>query len=346
MKMRGRGTAAGGLPGEELWNGSQDFSFNSGTKELSYTVTNQAGWSFLDVSLDPGSFGLVQAKIQWLRDDSLGNSVYQLKVTISDRSTIRSTGDLQLTGDDTGYTLAVPQTRTTPIRGTRGDDQLYGSNGNDTIDGGDGDDTMRGGKGNDVYIVNSPGDLIVDSNQTGYEKVIASTSYGLSTGLDELLLQEGDATDGYGNDRNNKIVGNSKNNSLIGELGNDTLIGGAGNDSLNGYGESLNSSAQIDWLEGDSGADKFILGGSWGVSYVESGDGYAVIKDWNAGQGDKIEVFNSPGGRYSLVQTRNVLGSSAKDTEIYFTDANNNRDRIGIVKDTTNVSLSRDFVFS
>jgi len=167
------------------------------------------------------------------------------------------------------------------------------------------------------------------------------------------------ANGGTGND---KLVGNSANNVLNGNSGNDTLngydgddsliggrgsdilTGGNGSDRLNGYGTTLTNDSQFDTLIGGNGVDYFVLGGNWGVSYVESGDGYAIIQDWNQAD-DWIEVKGTS-SRYDLQYTSvSGIGSSARDTEIYYTDAFGNRDRIGIVQDSTNVKLDRDFKF-
>jgi hypothetical protein len=102
---------------------------------------------------------------------------------------------------------------------------------------------------------------------------------------------------------------------------------------------------QIDRLIGGAGLDTFVLGGSWGVSYVEDGDGYAVIEDWQPGL-DQIEVKGGTGGTYSLTFTAvSGIGGAALDTEIYFTSSSGSRDRIAIVQDSTNVIMGLDFVY-
>lgn len=132
--------------------------------------------------------------------------------------------------------------------------------------------------------------------------------------------------------------------TIVGGVSNDNLTGNDADETLNGFGESASEAPQIDTLTGGYGLDTFVLGGFWGVSYVEEGDGYAVIKDWDANQ-DYIQVADVLGGTYSLDKSRNVIGSGAKDTELYFTDSDGSRDRIGIVQDTANVQIGRDFLF-
>ncbi|NJP10244.1 MAG: calcium-binding protein [Leptolyngbyaceae cyanobacterium RU_5_1] len=183
--------------------------------------------------------------------------------------------------------------------------------GNDFVWTGTGNDTIFGGNGNDTL--------------KGYD------------GHDFI---SGDA----GNDR---IEGETGNDILIGGFGNDTLKGGMGNDRLNGYGTFANNDGQFDILEGGAGADTFVLGGGWGVSYNETGDGYAIIADFNYGEGDKIEVKGSI-SQYKLEYTSvSGIGGSALDTEIYFLRAPGNWERIGIVQDKSGsqVLLGLDFVF-
>jgi Ca2+-binding RTX toxin-like protein len=264
------------------------------------------------------------------------------------------------------------------IVGTSARDALIGGDSNDTIDGRGGADYMRGGRGNDTYIVRDSNTQIDETPQTGIETVVSYIDWDLSrkvialpkfngettnrfqvetnveTGLDHLTLTGNAAINGTGNNLSNVIKGNNANNTLSGQAGNDTLIGGGGNDSLfggdgndelNGFGTVANTVSQFDTLNGGAGNDVFVLGGTWGVSYVEPGDGYAVISDWTATQ-DRIKVKNVPGGTYSLeFKSVSGIGSALLDTEIYFTDSRGFKDRIGIIQDSINVNIARDFVF-
>ncbi|NJN00059.1 MAG: hypothetical protein HC800_25570 [Phormidesmis sp. RL_2_1] len=82
---------------------------------------------------------------------------------------------------------------------------------------------------------------------------------------------------------------------------------------------------------------QFILGSSQGSFY--QGGGYAIIKDWQAGL-DSI-LLGRTSGRYST-RSQNLTGGTALDTGIY-----HNSDLIGVIEDSTNVSVSRgDFAFA
>ena len=241
------------------------------------------------------------------------------------------------------------------LSGGAGNDTLLGGDGNDYLDGGTGFDSMSGGTGNDTYVVDSIYDKITENSGAGVDTVRASISYTLGSTLENLILTGTGNLNGTGNSYNNAITGNAGKNNLSGGAGNDTLTGGDGNDTLvggtgydslsggsgidrlNGYSTSLTGGTEYDTLVGGAGTDYFILGGSWGVSY--QGSAYAIIADWNPAD-DFIEVRGSA-SQYSLVTGNFSAGTSATDTAIYY----NGTDLIGVVQDSTNISISRDFIF-
>lgn len=233
--------------------------------------------------------------------------------------------------------------------GEHGNDKLFGEQGNDKLDGGKGNDKLWGGKGHDQLFGGKGNDEL----------------YG-GKGDDELWGGKGD----------DKLYGEDGNDSLVGGKGHDKLKGGHGHDRLNGFGTHQDPHTQYDKLFGGAGYDTFILGGKdWGVSYFEEGDGYAKIMDWTPRQDhygyghqaayDQIEVYDAyywegghapnhaPHGHdatyrgYSLKFTySHGIGEAHKmDTEIHFTNRHGQTDRIGIVVDSTNVDLYRDFNF-
>ncbi len=269
------------------------------------------------------------------------------------------------------------------------EDTLLGGSGDDVLFAARADsgfDVLQGGTGNDLYFAYSDGGfftqtMITEYANEGIDTVISTESnWTLGDNLENLYLSflwsGGTAIQGTGNSLNNTIGGNSQNNildgkagndslsgydgndTLIGGLGNDTLSGGNGNDRLNGFGTVASNAEQIDYLTGGNGSDTFVLGGSWGVSYNEPGNGYAVITDWDpyspvllGGSGwfldfvyDSIEVKGNA-SQYSLQFTSVAgIGGAATDTEIYFTGGGG-MERIAVIQDTTNVSIGRDFVF-
>jgi len=106
----------------------------------------------------------------------------------------------------------------------------FGGLGNDYLDGGAGADTLIGGIGDDTYVVDDPGDLIVEKADEGTDSVISSIDYVLSAALENLTLS-GTAVSGAGNELNNVLVGNDTNNVLDGGAGTDQMAGGLGDDT-------------------------------------------------------------------------------------------------------------------
>jgi surface adhesion protein len=154
--------------------------------------------------------------------------------------------------------------------------------GNDTVNVGTGDDIVFGdginlpgvaGAGYDALqaFVGAQNHVATADVSVKYvhqyitEHVSTFDISGANDGNDTLL----------GGDGNDILFGQGGNDSLDGGKGNDTLLGGTGNDVLRGgMGD--------DTLLGGAGADSFV----W-----KSGDtGHDVIKDFNAGAGDRIDL--------------------------------------------------------
>lgn len=185
--------------------------------------------------------------------------------------------------------------------------------------------TINGTSGNDSYD-HYGSDALIAFGSSG------SDSFWGNTADDSLYGDDGnDTLRGWtGNDY---LSGGNGNDSLFGEGSNDTLDGGAGDDRLDGY---ATSGIELDVLTGGTGSDTFVLGGSWGVSYLDAG--FAVITDFSAAD-DYIEVVGSS-SQYSF-SSINLYGSnSVQDTAISY-----NNSIIAIVQDTSDVSISRDFKF-
>lgn len=112
------------------------------------------------------------------------------------------------------------------------DDVLIGSPHADTLDGGKGADYMEGYDGSDIYVVDNPGDVVIE-NGTGAEDcdtVVSSIDWVLGANLENLMLT-GQALNGTGNHLANIISGTDANNVLDGGAGVDVLLGGKGADS-------------------------------------------------------------------------------------------------------------------
>lgn len=220
------------------------------------------------------------------------------------------------------------------LYGDADNDILSGGSGNDYLNGGTGIDYMYGNAGDDYYVVDNTGDVVSEYSNSGIDTVSASVTYSLIDNVENLKLTGSSNINGTGNSLNNQIYGNA---------GDNTLVGGAGNDSLNGYSWST---YEYDILTGGTGSDRLVLGDSQGCYYT--GGGYAVIVDFDPYtpgtfpyffdfEYDTIQVTGALSD-YTLRQ-ENWVGSATLDTVI-----SKGTDIIGIVQDTTNVSLTRDFI--
>ncbi|HAN45011.1 MAG TPA: hypothetical protein DCQ32_00445 [Cyanobacteria bacterium UBA8156] len=206
--------------------------------------------------------------------------------------------------------------------GDDGNDSITGGSGNDTLDGGTGNDTLVGLSGNDVYIVDNPGDLVVEQGGAGSFNTVVLTGGGVYTlanhftNIQRIEVATGAAVTVPGQlaplvvptvqgvnitfDGNaavvfngtigaDVLVGAANDDQLNGADGNDTLTGNAGNDALNGGtgADVLTGNAGADVLTGGAGGDTFTylnLLETAGVNNVDT------ITDFNANDGDRIRV--------------------------------------------------------
>ena len=153
---------------------------------------------------------------------------------------------------------------------------LTGGGGDDVLDGGTGADNLAGNAGNDLYMVDDAGDVVTELGGEGTDTVMASITYMLGDNVENLVLT-GTARKGTGNDLANIISGNDVANLLYGGGGNDTLRG------LDG----------IDRFTGGTGADRFVMDvNSTEVTTNRGSLSIDMILDFNAAQGDKIDLSN------------------------------------------------------
>lgn len=175
-------------------------------------------------------------------------------------------------------------------------DKLYGGNGHDLLDGGTGLDYMEGGAGSDLYIVDDAGDVVLGTSNDVYggeaDRVEASVTYTIGTGVEVLNLTGEANINGTGNDDDNSIIGNDANNVLSGLAGDDNLSGSDGNDQIfGGSGEDkLYGNDDNDQLFG--GTDNDALLGGRGNDLLDGGSG---VDDMGGGAGNDIYIVDHVG---------------------------------------------------
>ncbi len=178
------------------------------------------------------------------------------------------------------------------LSGGAGDDLLYGSAGGDRLDGGGGADRMWGGAGYDTYLVDQPGDRVIESADAGFDWVLASIDYRLPDHVEALQLGGAAPLAGSGNDQANYIAGNAAANRLSGGPGNDRIHGRGGLDVLDG-------GAGDDLLEGD-----YRISGGPGndrlLARAGSGDGDRPGYELSGGSGDDVYEVWQPYQMYEL----------------------------------------------
>ena len=156
---------------------------------------------------------------------------------------------------------------------------LIGLAGIDKLDGGAGADTMIGGLGNDTYVVDNPGDVVIENAGEGTDVVNSSISYTLPENIENLVFTGSMSLTGIGNTLANSITANTAANLLYGLDGKDILNGGGGDDTLVG-------GRAADTLTGGSGADAFRF------DVLEVSTNRDTIRDFTPGA-DRIELVRS-----------------------------------------------------
>ncbi|MEO6745638.1 MAG: calcium-binding protein [Caldimonas sp.] len=117
------------------------------------------------------------------------------------------------------------------LRGYAGNDVISAYGGNDVLDGGVGNDVMNGDLGDDTYVVDSLGDMVIETSTTGgNDIVVSSIDYTLGSYVERLQLTGTAALRGTGNALANTLLGNAGANRLDGLGGADAMAGGAGDD--------------------------------------------------------------------------------------------------------------------
>ncbi|MEH2026539.1 calcium-binding protein [Nostoc sp.] len=210
------------------------------------------------------------------------------------------------------------------LAGSGGNDIIRGSAGNDTLNAGDGIDTAdysKLGQSSTIFIdgtlqkggglgrdfLSNFENLVVDAsaeNNTIDASIAPSAPFlfgpdvSVNVNLETQSFVVNNLPGGNtakftfinfdnvkGTNQSDTIVGDRQNNLLFGNAGDDTLSGKSGNDILTGGNGN-------DTLTGGVGADKFV--------FTNILEGVDIIKDFNAVEGDKIQVSQAGFGAISI----------------------------------------------
>lgn len=158
------------------------------------------------------------------------------------------------------------------IKSSFGNDVNFGGSGDDIIYGEGGLDVIYGNLGLDVLLDGSDSDTSFGGQNAGVASVGADGFSRYRDGI-EYIYGEGGNDVAYGNYGSDVLVGGTGNDKLFGGQENDTLSGGLGQDTLNG-----------------NKGDDLLVGGSGGDIFVMAGSGNDTISDFNASEGDVIDV--------------------------------------------------------
>jgi serralysin len=146
--------------------------------------------------------------------------------------------------------------------GGAGGDRLVGNAAANRLDGGAGADLMEGGPGEDLYLVDDPGDAVVELGSADRDEVRTALATYVLPGNVEVLT----GTSAAGQ----TLIGNSWANTVTGGAGDDTLVGGPANDALVG---------------GAGNGDTAVYSGNR-ADYEILTTGGITIRDTNAADGD------------------------------------------------------------
>lgn len=134
-----------------------------------------------------------------------------------------------------------------------------------TLNGGAGADTMIGLGGDDSYVIDHPGDVIIEDFGNGFDVARTSVTFNLASQgsfVETLILTGSAAIDGYGDQSANTLLGNGAANYLFGDRGNDLLDGGGG----------------ADRMDGGTGDDVFIVDNSGDIVFEIENEGTDTIQ--------------------------------------------------------------------
>jgi Ca2+-binding RTX toxin-like protein len=287
-------------------SGNTTYTFNDGTRYWQ-AINDGGGHDTIvyngsensSINLNPGAFSALSEAISF----NGGNSS-RSTVTIGPGVVIEDarggSGNDTLTGNGSANYL----------RGEAGNDTLVGNAGDDTLNGGTGADQMSGGAGNDRYFVDNASDKITEAAGGGSDRVYASVSYKLASGVAVEILN----TSSNGGTAAINLTGNNYAQTIIGNAGANIINGLGGADTMQGLGGN-------DRYYVDNAGDKIIEVAGGGSDRVYASVSYQLASD------AVVEILNtsSNGGTAAI----NLIGNNYAQTIIGNAGANSINGRGG-----------------
>lgn len=183
---------------------------------------------------------------------------------------------------------------------------VTGTPGDDTLRGTPGDDLLEGGPGDDLYVVNSPGDRVVERPGEGFDTALVELNFWLKGPGLEVARLAGVASHLAGRDDEGEtlvanpiipsvLLGGGGDDALWSERSGARLEGGAGDDVLRAHEGSRNGTL----LEGGAGDDQYVVwDGRWDEVTERAGEGTDTV--WVGAARytlpDHVEVARQMGG--------------------------------------------------
>ncbi|MCF1708597.1 hypothetical protein L0V05_07175 [Tabrizicola sp. J26] len=235
------------------------------------SIVDATAISFTPTAAEAGQ----QLRVVVSFNDALGNpeSVVSDATTIVGNNFVGNGNANSFTGND-GDDVAAGNGGNDTLSGLGGNDTLSGGSGNDSLNGGTGDDSTTGGSGNDVFVVDSTGDIVVETAGNGTDRVNTTlNSFNLGTSAANVenltFIGSGDFS-AIGSTSANTIIGGGGNDSISGINGNDSLTGNGGNDTIDG-------GTGADTMVGGSGNDTYYVNSTSDVVTEVAGNGTDTI---------------------------------------------------------------------
>jgi Ca2+-binding RTX toxin-like protein len=198
-----------------------------------------------------------------------------------------------------------------------------------TLTGNSAANVLVGGVGNDTYVVDNPGDVVIENAGEGTDTVQSSITYTLPANVENLTLTGSAAINGTGNALANTLTGNSAANALAGGAGNDIYVVGAGDSVVENPGEGTDTVQSSVTYALDANVENLTLTGTAAINGTGNAlnnsltgnaaantlDGGAGADTLTGGKGNDTYFFNPGWGQDTIVENDVTAGNT--DTVLF-----------------------------